>query len=86
MCRQSDSPIPFLNRLEFGSYHDNFEALLVARNFIELGEAQHGWKILIDLRAHILSNNEVKSSKWILPEVEALLQRLASSLLDATAA
>lgn len=60
---------------DFGDVQDNATALHIAMHEIMYGDMAWGWEVLVRLRAYICTTKEVKSLQWLLPQVEAALQR-----------
>ena len=61
---------------DFGDVQDNDTALHIAMHEIKHGDMAWGCEVLVQLRDYIYTKKEVKSRQWILPQVEAALQRL----------
>ncbi len=60
---------------DFGDVQDNDTALHIAMQAITHGDTAWGCAVLVRLREYIRATQEVKSLQWILPQVEAALQR-----------
>jgi hypothetical protein len=57
-------------KAEFGDYYDNFEALQFAHRLIQQDRVQEGLEILRDLRTHIQRTSDLKSERYLLPNVD----------------
>lgn len=62
---------------DFGNAQDNATAFDIAMDEIAHGNAAWGRVVLVRLREHIWTTHDVKSVQWILPQVEAALQRFS---------
>jgi hypothetical protein len=60
---------------DFGDVRDNDTALNIAMRAITHGDVAWGCAVLVRLRDYIGATQEVQSLQWILPQVEAALQR-----------
>lgn len=60
---------------DFGDVQDNTTALHIALHEIMHGDMTWGCAVLVRLREYICTTKEVKSLQWLLPQVEAALQR-----------
>lgn len=60
---------------DFGDVQDNGTALHIAIHEIRHGDIAWGCEVLVQLRDYICATKEVKSLQWILPQVDAVLQR-----------
>ena len=60
---------------DFGDVQDNDTALHIALHAIRHGDMAWGCEMLVRLREYICTTKEVKSLQWLLPQVEAALQR-----------
>jgi len=60
---------------DFGDVQDNDTALHIAMHEIMYGDMAWGCAVLVQLREYIYTTKEVKSLQWLLPQVEAALQR-----------
>jgi hypothetical protein len=60
---------------DFGDVRDNDTALHIAMRAITHGDVAWGCAVLVRLRDYIRTTQEVQSLQWILPQVEAALQR-----------
>ena len=60
---------------DFGDVQDNDTALHIAMQAIRQGDMAWGCEVLVRLREYIYTTKEVKSLQWLLPQVEAALQR-----------
>lgn len=60
---------------DFGDVQDNDTALHIAMHEIIHGERAWGCAVLVRLREYIGTTRDVQSLQWILPQVEAALQR-----------
>jgi hypothetical protein len=61
----------------FGNMRDNATAFSLAMDAIEHGHVAWGRTVLVRLREHLRTTHDVKSIQWILPDVEAALQRFS---------
>ena len=61
----------------FGNIRDNATAFSFAMDAIEHGDVAWGRTVLVRLREHLRTTHDVKSVQWILPDVEAALQRFS---------
>ena len=59
----------------FGDVQENDTALHIAMYEITYGDMAWGCAVLVRLHEYICATQEVKSLQWILPQVEAALQR-----------
>ena len=64
--------------LDFGDVRDNETALHIALSKIEHDDRAWGCGVLVCLRDHICRTHDAQSIQWILPQVEAALQRFCS--------
>jgi len=64
---------------DFGDVQDNDTALHIAMRAITHGDVAWGCEVLVRLRDYIHATQEVKSLQWILPQVEAALQRFSET-------
>jgi hypothetical protein len=62
---------------DFGNAQDNATAFHIAMAAIEHGNVAWGRVVLVRLREHLRITHDVKSIRWILPRVEAALQRFS---------
>lgn len=60
---------------DFGDVQDNATAFDIAMHAIRHGDLAWGCAVLVRLRQYIRTTQEVKSLHWLLPQVEAALQR-----------
>jgi len=60
---------------DFGDVQDNYTAFHIAMHEIMHGDMAWGCEVLVRLRDYICATQEVKSLQWLLPQVEAALQR-----------
>ena len=70
--------------LDFGDVRDNETALHIALSKIEHDDRAWGCGVLVCLRDHICRIHDAQSIQWILPQVEAALQRFCSPTPHAT--
>jgi hypothetical protein len=63
---------------DFGDVRDNATALRIAIHEIKHGDRVWGCEVLVRLRDYIGTTQEVKSLQWLLPQVEAALQRFGA--------
>jgi hypothetical protein len=70
----TQSPTP-----DFGNFHDNETAYILALYDIAHGDEQVGQQTLVGLRQHILMTGEAKSVVHLLPLIEAELATLLVS-------
>jgi hypothetical protein len=68
------SPTP-----DFGNFHDNETAYILALYDIAHGAEQVGQQTLVALRQHIMATGEAKSVVHLLPLIEAKLATLLVS-------
>jgi len=61
----------------FGNIRDNATAFHLAMDVIEHGHVAWGRAVLARLREHLQTTHDIKSVQWILPDVEAALQRFS---------
>lgn len=62
---------------DFGNARDNATAFHLAMDAIEQGHVAWGRAVLVKLREHLRTTHDVKSVQWLLPQVEAALQRFS---------
>lgn len=56
-----------------GNYGDNFAAASIAVQELLHGNREEGLRQLREIRHWIFSHGEMKSLKWLLPEIESIL-------------
>jgi hypothetical protein len=63
---------------DFGDVRDNETALRIALSKIEHDDRAWGCGVLVCLRDHLCTTHDAQSIQWMLPHVEAALQRFCS--------
>jgi len=62
---------------DFGNVQDNVTAFHLAMDEIAQSHSAWGRAVLVRLREHIRTTHDIKSVQWLLPHVEAALQRFS---------
>lgn len=65
-----------------GNYNDNFTEASIAVDALQHGNQEAGLRQLQDIRTRIVTQREIKSLTWLLPEIDALLAHFAPPKLE----